>query len=152
MHVTTGGYRLTTTTSARGRNSGSVSIPGTTWTGSHRVGRRVGKSFFLRIRSIKRTTVQREYLYDSSAPVGTHKFRYITRVQRLIKMAPHFIRTQFMSRPDGIPDWVDATGRIVLLGDAAHPPYVSWLGLYHRSLNVNMDISSQADPTQEAWP
>ncbi|RPD64462.1 FAD/NAD(P)-binding domain-containing protein [Lentinus tigrinus ALCF2SS1-7] len=44
-------------------------------------------------------------------------------VQRLIKKVPQVIRTQFMSRPDGIPDWVDATGRIVLLGDAAHPPY-----------------------------
>ncbi|KAL1945044.1 hypothetical protein VTO73DRAFT_2671 [Trametes versicolor] len=28
-----------------------------------------------------------------------------------------------MTRPDGIDDWVDATGRIVLLGDAAHPSF-----------------------------
>ncbi|KAI0358251.1 FAD/NAD-P-binding domain-containing protein [Trametes cingulata] len=45
------------------------------------------------------------------------------KVQRLIKMAPHLIRTRFMTRPGGIDDWVDATGRIVLLGDAAHPSF-----------------------------
>ncbi|KAH9849843.1 FAD/NAD-P-binding domain-containing protein [Lenzites betulinus] len=45
------------------------------------------------------------------------------KVQRLIKLAPHLIRTRFMTRPDGIEDWVDATGRIVLLGDAAHPSF-----------------------------
>lgn len=39
-------------------------------------------------------------------------------------MAPHLIRTNFMARKDGIDDWVDATGRIVLLGDAAHPSFV----------------------------
>ncbi|KAI0793854.1 FAD/NAD(P)-binding domain-containing protein [Fomes fomentarius] len=45
------------------------------------------------------------------------------RVQRLIRMAPHVIRTRFMSRKNGIHDWVDSTGRIVLLGDAAHPSF-----------------------------
>ena len=30
-----------------------------------------------------------------------------------------------MSRKDGIHDWVDSSGRIVLLGDAAHPSFVS---------------------------
>ncbi|TFK79962.1 FAD/NAD(P)-binding domain-containing protein [Polyporus arcularius HHB13444] len=42
-------------------------------------------------------------------------------VQRLIKMAPHFIRTEFTPRNSGQCDWVDTTGQIVLLGDAAHP-------------------------------
>ncbi|KAI0332765.1 FAD/NAD-P-binding domain-containing protein [Cubamyces sp. BRFM 1775] len=45
------------------------------------------------------------------------------KVQRLIKMTPHLIRTRFMTRPGGIDDWVDSTGRIVLLGDAAHPSF-----------------------------
>ncbi|KAM5533813.1 hypothetical protein V8D89_012476 [Ganoderma adspersum] len=45
------------------------------------------------------------------------------KVQRLIKMAPHLIRTRFMSRKDGIDEWVDRTRRIVLLGDAAHPSF-----------------------------
>lgn len=40
-------------------------------------------------------------------------------------MAPHLIRTRFMSRKDGIDEWVDDTRRIVLLGDAAHPSFVS---------------------------
>ncbi|KAI0630781.1 FAD/NAD-P-binding domain-containing protein [Trametes polyzona] len=43
--------------------------------------------------------------------------------QRLIKLAPHLLRTRFMTRPSGIEDWVDASGRIVLLGDAAHPSF-----------------------------
>ncbi|KAI0741980.1 FAD/NAD(P)-binding domain-containing protein [Daedaleopsis nitida] len=45
------------------------------------------------------------------------------KIQRLIRMAPHVIRTRFMSRKNVIQDWVDATGRIVLLGDAAHPSF-----------------------------
>ncbi|KAH9893223.1 FAD/NAD-P-binding domain-containing protein [Cubamyces lactineus] len=45
------------------------------------------------------------------------------KVQRLIRMTPHLIRTRFMTRPGGIDDWVDSTGRIVLLGDAAHPSF-----------------------------
>ncbi|KAI0731120.1 FAD/NAD(P)-binding domain-containing protein [Earliella scabrosa] len=44
-------------------------------------------------------------------------------VQKLIGMAPSFIRTRYMLRKDGVEDWIDSTGRIVLLGDAAHPPY-----------------------------
>ncbi|KAI0741981.1 FAD/NAD(P)-binding domain-containing protein [Daedaleopsis nitida] len=44
-------------------------------------------------------------------------------VQRLIKKAPHFIRTRYMLRKNGVEDWIDSTGRIALLGDAAHPPY-----------------------------
>ncbi|TFK90818.1 FAD/NAD(P)-binding domain-containing protein [Polyporus arcularius HHB13444] len=46
-----------------------------------------------------------------------------SKVQRLIGMAPHVIRTRFMSRKNGIHDWVDSSGRIVLLGDAAHPSF-----------------------------
>ncbi|KAJ2988522.1 hypothetical protein NUW54_g9089 [Trametes sanguinea] len=48
------------------------------------------------------------------------------RVQRLINLAPNVIRTRFMTRPV-IDDWTDYTGRIVLLGDAAHPSFVSTL-------------------------
>ncbi|KAI0730571.1 FAD/NAD(P)-binding domain-containing protein [Earliella scabrosa] len=42
-------------------------------------------------------------------------------VQRLLKSASHLVRTAFMSRPNVAEDWVDSTGRIVLLGNAAHP-------------------------------
>ncbi|KAI0761793.1 FAD/NAD(P)-binding domain-containing protein [Trametes elegans] len=45
------------------------------------------------------------------------------KMKRLVSMAPHLIRTRYMTRPNGIDDWVDATGRIVLLGDAAHPTF-----------------------------
>ncbi|KAI0730570.1 FAD/NAD(P)-binding domain-containing protein [Earliella scabrosa] len=42
-------------------------------------------------------------------------------VRRLVKMAPHLVRTQWMSRPNAVEDWVDSSGRMVLVGDAAHP-------------------------------
>ncbi|KAI0831918.1 FAD/NAD-P-binding domain-containing protein [Trametes gibbosa] len=48
---------------------------------------------------------------------------YGPKVQRLIRLAPQLIRTRFMTRLGGIDDWVDASGRIVLLGDAAHPSF-----------------------------
>ncbi|OSD05334.1 FAD/NAD-P-binding domain-containing protein [Trametes coccinea BRFM310] len=44
------------------------------------------------------------------------------KVQRMIKLASNVIRTRFMTRPV-IDDWTDYTGRIVLLGDAAHPSF-----------------------------
>lgn len=67
---------------------------------------------------------RRKFLYDGQGG-GTSKLTALSRVRRIIKMAPHLIRTRYMVREDGIEDWVDETGRIVLLGDAAHPPYVS---------------------------
>ncbi|KAI0676017.1 FAD/NAD-P-binding domain-containing protein [Trametes maxima] len=45
------------------------------------------------------------------------------KVQRLIQMTPQLIRTHFMTHPRGVDDWIDASGRIVLLGDAAHPSF-----------------------------
>ncbi|KAI0738683.1 FAD/NAD-P-binding domain-containing protein [Daedaleopsis nitida] len=43
-------------------------------------------------------------------------------IDGLIRSTTKLIRTQFFEqRPDGIPEWVDSTGRIVLLGEAAHP-------------------------------
>ncbi|KAL7280606.1 hypothetical protein ACG7TL_005543 [Trametes sanguinea] len=44
------------------------------------------------------------------------------KVQRMINLASNVIRTRFMTRPV-IDDWTDYTGRIVLLGDAAHPSF-----------------------------
>ena len=40
-------------------------------------------------------------------------------------MASPFIRTEFTPRNNAECDWVDSSGRIVLLGDAAHPSIVS---------------------------
>jgi len=42
-------------------------------------------------------------------------------VQKLMKLAPFLLRTRLMKRPQGIDNWIDATGRIVLIGEAAHP-------------------------------
>lgn len=44
-------------------------------------------------------------------------------VRRLVTLASKLIRTQWMKHED--ERWIDETGRIVLLGDAAHPSYVS---------------------------
>jgi hypothetical protein len=40
-----------------------------------------------------------------------------------MKLVPNAIRTKVVKR-DVIEDWVDETGRIVLIGDAAHPTLV----------------------------
>ncbi|OCH96366.1 FAD/NAD(P)-binding domain-containing protein [Obba rivulosa] len=41
--------------------------------------------------------------------------------QKLLKLASRLVRTRFLRRPEGVPDWIDQTGRIVLIGEAAHP-------------------------------
>ncbi|KAI0924942.1 hypothetical protein AcW1_006902 [Taiwanofungus camphoratus] len=53
--------------------------------------------------------------------IGTHAPCYLSSVQRLLKMAPFLLRTRMMERPNGVEDWVDETGRIILIGEAAHP-------------------------------
>lgn len=54
-------------------------------------------------------------------------------IQRLVRMAPDAIRTKFVNR-DAVPDWIDESYRIVLLGEAAHP--VMPCGIYGSSLGV----------------
>ncbi|KAI0700134.1 FAD/NAD(P)-binding domain-containing protein [Cerioporus squamosus] len=44
-------------------------------------------------------------------------------LQRLLKLTPRLVRTKYMMRDKQIHAWVVRTGRIVLLGDAAHPSY-----------------------------
>ncbi|KAI0731119.1 FAD/NAD(P)-binding domain-containing protein [Earliella scabrosa] len=46
-------------------------------------------------------------------------------LRRLVSLVPggQLIRTQFMSRENENHTWLDSTGRVVLLGDAAHPSY-----------------------------
>ena len=50
-----------------------------------------------------------------------------------------------MSRKDGIDEWVDQTRRIVLLGDAAHPSFVSALPLLGAVLGVVIERAHPAD-------
>lgn len=67
-----------------------------------------------------------------------------------------------MSRKDGIDEWVDRTHRIVLLGDAAHPSFVSPLLFLNAFLRVAIErarpanditpADSLAGPTAQAWP
>lgn len=46
-------------------------------------------------------------------------------VKRLLDMAPHFVRTRWLEYPEKFDYWSDESGRIVLLGEAAHPWFVS---------------------------
>ncbi|TBU30611.1 FAD/NAD(P)-binding domain-containing protein [Dichomitus squalens] len=47
---------------------------------------------------------------------------YGLAVQKALKLTTNLIRTQWKTR-DKVDEWVDSTGRIVLLGDAAHPSF-----------------------------
>lgn len=50
----------------------------------------------------------------------------LCRAQRIIELPPRLLRQRFLELcEDGTCDWVDSSGRIVLLGDAAHPSIVS---------------------------
>ncbi|KAH8103981.1 FAD/NAD-P-binding domain-containing protein [Cristinia sonorae] len=46
---------------------------------------------------------------------------YANSVQKLMKMVPFLTRTRHMSRKAFPEDWMDDSGRIVLVGEAAHP-------------------------------
>ncbi|RDX51301.1 FAD/NAD(P)-binding domain-containing protein [Lentinus brumalis] len=59
--------------------------------------------------------------WDQLEPAGViDATDYAPIVQRLIQKASHFIRTDYTPRSSQ-SDWLDSTGRVVLLGDAAHP-------------------------------
>ncbi|KAI0730565.1 FAD/NAD(P)-binding domain-containing protein [Earliella scabrosa] len=43
-------------------------------------------------------------------------------MDKMMRLSPQVFRTQYLEPPnDGIPNWVDSSKQIVLLGDAAHP-------------------------------
>ncbi|RDX54201.1 FAD/NAD(P)-binding domain-containing protein [Lentinus brumalis] len=52
-------------------------------------------------------------------------------LRRLLKLTPRLVRTKYMARDQDDWTWVDRTGRIVLLGDAAHPSYGLQAGGMH---------------------
>jgi salicylate hydroxylase len=43
----------------------------------------------------------------------------------MMKLTPYVYRTRWMTREEDIDDWIDESGRIVLIGEAAHPWFVS---------------------------
>ena len=43
----------------------------------------------------------------------------------MMKLTPNLYRTRWMTREKDIDDWIDGSGRIVLMGEAAHPWFVS---------------------------
>ena len=49
----------------------------------------------------------------------------LSSVRKLVKLAPRLARTRWMRRPSGIDDWADDSGRVVIMGEAAHPWFVS---------------------------
>lgn len=59
----------------------------------------------------------------------THSDAVSHSVRKLIKLAPRLARTRWMKRPSGIDDWADESRRIVIMGEAAHPWFVSTLSL-----------------------
>ncbi|GBE86344.1 FAD/NAD(P)-binding domain-containing protein [Sparassis latifolia] len=63
--------------------------------------------------------------WDEKVPTDSVNYKnqgHSQRMQRLLNMTSSLIRTRFVERPDdAIEDWADETGRIVLIGEAAHP-------------------------------
>lgn len=53
------------------------------------------------------------------------------RIQKLMSLVPMALRTKYQKR-EFIEEWVDESGRIVLIGEAAHPTLVSTCSLYIR--------------------
>ena len=43
----------------------------------------------------------------------------------MMKLTPYLYRTRWMTREEEIDEWIDESGRIVLIGEAAHPWFVS---------------------------
>lgn len=50
----------------------------------------------------------------------------MSRIQRLFNLSPTALRTKFIRR-DIAEDWLDDSGRILLVGEAAHPLLVGRL-------------------------
>lgn len=46
-------------------------------------------------------------------------------IKRVVNMAPHLVKTRWMKRQEKIDYWSDEVGRLVLIGEAAHPWFVS---------------------------
>jgi salicylate hydroxylase len=52
----------------------------------------------------------------------------MNRIQRLVSLAPYALRAKYVKRA-AVDEWVHESGRIVLIGEAAHPMLVRvfWL-------------------------
>lgn len=62
-----------------------------------------------------------ESWYDI-VPTSTIDFSNLSpMVQRMLKLTPNLYRTRWMTREHEIDEWIDESGQIVLIGEAAHP-------------------------------
>jgi len=63
----------------------------------------------------------RESWYDT-VPTSSIKFdKCCSIIQRIMKLTPHLYRSRWMKREDQVEEWIDESGRIILIGEAAHP-------------------------------
>ena len=46
-------------------------------------------------------------------------------VKKLLTMTPSFVRTRWLEYPEKFDYWSDESGRVLLIGEAAHPWFVS---------------------------
>lgn len=53
------------------------------------------------------------------------------RVHRMLALMPNALRTKYVAR-DLVEEWTDPSGRLVLIGEAAHPLLVNELSLSNR--------------------
>ncbi|KZT07570.1 FAD/NAD(P)-binding domain-containing protein [Laetiporus sulphureus 93-53] len=60
--------------------------------------------------------------WEEEVPVSSISFDdHAPIVKKLLGLAPFLLRTRLKKRSHEIEDWADETGRIVLIGEAAHP-------------------------------
>ncbi|KAI0692495.1 FAD/NAD(P)-binding domain-containing protein [Cytidiella melzeri] len=63
-----------------------------------------------------------EDAWTDVVPVSTLNYEHIsTNIKRVVSLAPHLVKTRWMKRDERVEHWSDESGRIILLGEAAHP-------------------------------
>ncbi|KAI0091577.1 hypothetical protein BDY19DRAFT_931199 [Irpex rosettiformis] len=76
-----------------------------------------------------------EEAWSDVVPVPTLDYAGIgSNIKRVVDLAPQLVKTKWMKRVEKVEYWSDETGRIVLVGEAAHPWFVSTL--HDHSLTV----------------
>lgn len=69
----------------------------------------------------------------------------LSRINRLVKLIPDALRTKFVRREQS-EDWVDESGRLVLIGEAAHPIMVRYTVVFLSSDVDAYSISAVWNP------
>lgn len=59
----------------------------------------------------------------------------------MIALMPNALRTKYIVR-DTVEEWVDESGRLVLMGEAAHPMLVSYARISRQAQRLTLALNS----------